>query len=266
MSTHRAYPPQWGARFSERFMDPSVVAAYVHRPPYSDATLDFLIRLITDGPSVVLDVGCGPGNLARPLAQRVERVDAVDISPGMITLGKSLPGGDNPRLHWHVGRGEDVPPHPPYALITAGSSLHWMPWEVALPRFVDALTPNGLLAIVGNFDAPAPWRDAMRAIIPRYSLNTGFVPIEIDDELESRGLFRKHGRMDLAPTPFFQSIDDFIEGQHSMSSLSRDVMEADAVAGFDAEVRAALAPHATDGMIEQGVVATIIWGKPLRKQ
>ncbi len=266
MSAPPNYPDQWSARYSERFMDPSVIAAYVHRPPYSDALLDFLTRLITDEPRAVLDVGCGPGNLARPLAQRVARVDAVDISPGMIALGRSLPGGDDPRLHWYVGRAEDAPLQPPYALITAGSSLHWMQWEDLLPRFADALTPNGMLAIVGNFDAPAPWREAMRAIIPRYSLNHGFKPIEIDDELESRGLFVKHGREDLAPTPFMQSVDDFIEWMHSMSSFSRDVMTPDAVAGFDAEVRAALAPHATDGQVESGVVATIIWGKPLRKQ
>lgn len=266
MSAHREYPAQWGAQFSERFTDPSVIAAYVHRPPYSAATLDFLIGLITDEPRAVLDVGCGPGNLARPLAQRVGRVDAVDISPGMIALGKTLPGGDHPRLRWYVGPAEDVPLHPPYALITAGSSLHWMPWEVLLPRFADALTPNGLLAIVGNFDAPAPWREAMRAIIPRYSLNHGFVPIEIDDELESRGLFHKRGRVDLAPTPFVQSVDEFIEELHSMSAFSRDVMTPDAVAGFDAEVRDALAPYVTDGRVERGIVATIIWGEPLRKQ
>ena len=42
---------------------------------------------------------------------------------------------------------ETAPLDPPYALVTAGESLHWMAWEVVLPRFAAALVPGGLLAI-----------------------------------------------------------------------------------------------------------------------
>ncbi|MBV9278962.1 MAG: class I SAM-dependent methyltransferase, partial [Chloroflexi bacterium] len=51
-------------------------------------------------PRVVLDAGCGTGDVARPLAPLVDRVDAVDISAGMIERGRRLPGGENPAITW----------------------------------------------------------------------------------------------------------------------------------------------------------------------
>ncbi len=260
-----ARPEFWGARHSERFTDPSIIAAYRYRPPYPDALIDRLISLITDEPCAVLDVGCGPGNVARPLLPHVARVDAVDVSPGMIELGKMLPGGDDPRLRWFVGRAEDVPLHPPYALITAGASLHWMDWEVALPRFHGALTPNGHLAIVGVDEADEPWTPAIRAIIPRYSTNPDFQPFDLIGELERRGLFRRVGDYQTERVPLVRSVSDFIEWFHSMSSFSRDLMAPDAVAAFDAELRATVAPFVRGGFLDTHIVGRVTWGKPLRK-
>lgn len=260
-------PTFWGAGYSERFTDASVIAAYRHRPPYPAALIDRLTALITDEPRAVLDVGCGPGNLARLLLPHVTRVDAVDLSPGMIALGKTLPGGNDPRLRWFVGRAEDVPLDPPYALVAAGASLHWMDWEVALPRFANALTPNGQLAIVGVDEwAGEPWTPAIRAIIPRYSTNPDFAPFDLIAELERRMLFETHGEYTTEPTPLVRSVEGFIEWFHSMSSFSRDLMTPDAVAAFDAEVTSAVAPYVRDGLLETHNVGRMTWGKPLRRQ
>jgi SAM-dependent methyltransferase len=261
-----ARPEYWGARHSHRFTDPSVIAAYRSRPPYPDALLALLAGFITDEPRAVLDVGCGPGNLARALLPYVARVDAADMSPGMIALGKTLPGGDDPRLRWFVGKAEDVPLHPPYALITAGASLHWMDWEVALPRFADALTPNGSLAIVGVDEANEPWTPATREIIPRYSTNPDFAPFDLIGELERRGLFRKIGDYTTEPLPLVRSVADFIEWFHSMSSFSRDLMTPEAVTAFDAELRDAIAPYLRDGLLTTHFVGRVTWGKPLAKR
>lgn len=261
-----ARPPFWGTQHAERFTDPSVVAAYRSRPEYPDTLLDLLVGLITDEPRAVLDVGCGPGNLARSLLPYVARVDAVDISPGMIALGKTLSGGDDPRLHWFVGKAEEAPLHPPYALITAGASLHWMDWEVALPRFADALTPNGSLAIVGVDEANEPWTPATREIIPRYSTNPDFQPFDLIGELERRGLFRKVGEYTTKPVSLARSVTDFIEWYHSMSSFSRDLMTPEAVAAFDAELRDAVAPYLRAGLLDTHIVGRVTWGKPLTKQ
>lgn len=260
-----ARPEFWGAPHSERFADPSVIAAYRSRPAYPDTLLERLVALIADEPRALLDVGCGPGNLARVLLPYVARVDAIDMSPGMIALGKTLPGGDDPRLNWFIGKAEETPLHPPYALITAGASLHWMDWEVALPRFAEALTPNGALAIVGVDEADEPWTPAIREIIPRYSTNPDFASFDLIGELERRRLFQKTGEYTTGPVPLVRSVTDFIEWFHSMSSFSRDLMTPDAVTAFDAELREIIAPYLRDGLLTTHIVGRVTWGKPLRK-
>ena len=77
----------------------------------------------------VLDVGCGPGKIARTLVDHVDGVDAVDFSQEMIRVGKSLINGDHPNLQWISGRVEEVRLYPPYDMVTAGASIHWMEWE-----------------------------------------------------------------------------------------------------------------------------------------
>ena len=56
-----------------------VAGAYRHRPPYPAEVFDTLEQIITDRPRRVLDIGAGEGALARPLARRVDQVDAVDL-------------------------------------------------------------------------------------------------------------------------------------------------------------------------------------------
>jgi 2-polyprenyl-3-methyl-5-hydroxy-6-metoxy-1,4-benzoquinol methylase len=59
------------------FRHPGMADAYRHRPPYPDEVFDILDRIITDRPRRVLDIGAGEGALARPLAGRVDHVDAM---------------------------------------------------------------------------------------------------------------------------------------------------------------------------------------------
>jgi len=37
-------------------------------------------------------------------------------------------------LRWLYGHVEDIALDPPYSLVTAGESLHWMEWTIVLPR------------------------------------------------------------------------------------------------------------------------------------
>src|SRR5690348_17658299 len=78
-----------------------------------------------------------------------------------------LPQPPNPTLFPYtlLFRSEQAPLDPPYALITAGASLHWMAWQVVLPRIRQALTPHGMLAIIYDELLPLPWDDALRSVI-----------------------------------------------------------------------------------------------------
>lgn len=101
-------PAYWGAEYATWFRDAGVVAAYRYRPPYPDEVFDVLMGLVVDSPKVVLDIGAGTGGIARRLAGMVERVDAVDFSPGMIEEGQGLPGGGHPNLCWIMGKVEEA--------------------------------------------------------------------------------------------------------------------------------------------------------------
>jgi SAM-dependent methyltransferase len=161
-------PDFLGPQFASAFQDASVVQAYSKRPPYPNDLFPLLAGLIAGERPVVLDVGAGTGDIARPLARLVERVDAVDWSPQMIARGRELPGGDASRVRWIQGRAEEATLDPPYGLVTAGQSLHWLDWDMLMPRLRDALTPGGCVAIIERFFLHGePWSDDLRVLIRR---------------------------------------------------------------------------------------------------
>ncbi len=256
-------PAHLGPRYGAQFADISVVTAYDQRPPYPAELFALLTGLITATPRTVLDAGCGSGDLARPLAALVDRVDAVDPSAAMLARGRTRPGGDAANLRWLRGTIEDAPFQPPYALITAGESLHWMEWSVALPRFCEALGPTGTLAIVGRDTPDRPWAAAELRLIRRYTTNREFQPYDLLAELTARQLFRELGRNRTAPAPFHQSIDAYIESLHSRNGFSRARMTEAAADTFDAAIRAVITPFAQEGILHMSVVGTVIWGEPL---
>ena len=222
-----------------------------------------LARLITEEPRTVLDMGCGTGDIARNLLDYVERIDAVDISLPMMEKGKRMPGGDSPKIRWLHGRAEDVDLDPPYTLVTAGQSIHWMDWDIVMPRFQQVLTPRGFLVILGPEELPASWADSLRAIIKRYSTNQGYKPVDLIAELEQRHLFEKAGEIQTSAVPFRQPVNEYIEAYHAKSSLSRDHMSHESAVAFDREMGDMLAPYADDGEITVQVVGHLVWGKPL---
>jgi ubiquinone/menaquinone biosynthesis C-methylase UbiE len=256
-------PAFLGPQVAAAFQDPSVVQAYLRRPPYPTTLIEKLVELMAGSSHAALDVGTGTGDVARRLAPYTARVDAVDWSAGMIALGQQLHGGDDPRIHWIQGRIEEVALDPPYGLITAGGSLHWMDWYAALPRFAALLEPRGFLAIVDRDEREPPWREALKPVYRRYSTNQDWRPYDLIQELESRGLFRQTGTWRTEPVPFTPTVEEYIEHHHSMSGFSRERMGPVAQA-FDDELRSILLPHAdTEGALHLHIVGTVEWGMPL---
>lgn len=255
-------PRHLGPEYGAQFQDAAIVAAYPTRPPYPAAVFETLSELATFQPRAILDIGCGTGDVARLLAPLVERLDAVDASARMIALGKTLPDGNAPNLRWIVSAVETAPLEPPYALITAGESLHWMDWPVVMPSFRDALAPGAYLAIAERSEGHSPWRDDLLRLIVRYTTNKDFQPYNLISELQSRGLFSKVGERTTEPYPFEQPISAYVESIHSRNGFSRDRMSPADADAFDSAVRDLIAPYSRDGMLRLEISATVIWGVP----
>jgi len=253
-------PEDWRTYFADTFKDQRVVEAYRHRPPYPHEVFAILTDLITDEPRTVLDVGAGSGDIARHLVNVARRVDAVDFSPHMIERGKQLPNGVAPQLQWISGKVEEVPLAPPYVLITAGSSIHWLEWEKAFPLFRSILIPGGSLALVYRKTLPMPWDADVRKLRAQFLPWRDHSAAHVAEELEAHGLFHKHGERETAPVPFFQAIDDFIEGLHS--HFSQEHLGPQQAADFDQQMRTLLLHYHNDGILPLQVVGFVIWGTP----
>jgi SAM-dependent methyltransferase len=256
-----AKPRHLGPEYASQFADEGVDDAYLLRPPYPDETFDVLERLSAGASRRVLDLGAGTGDLARPLARRGFTVDAVDVSARMIARGRTLPGGDSPRVRWHLGRAEDPPPDPPYALVVAGQAFPWFEWDVVLEHCRDSLEPRGVVALVERAERAVPWEDVLKALIVVRSTNREYRPYDLLEELRRRGLFEVVGRVETALVPFSQSVSDYVEAMHSRNGFTRARMGA-AADLFDGEARGLLAPHAVDGVLHLFIGAEITWGRP----
>lgn len=256
-------PPHLTRENASRFQDQSVVDNYPLRLPYPAAIFERLVALIRDTPRTVLDVGTGTGELARPLAARVERVDAVDPSAAMIVAGKRAPGGNRPNLRWIEGYAEDATVFPTYGLITTGDSLHWMDWEVVLPRFHDLLTPRGRLAIVHRSEVAPPWQEGLDELIETYSTTKNFLKgFDLIATLESWRLFATDGTFETAPVAYQQTVEEYILTFHSRSSFSPEKMPPGDLAAFDDALRNLVLPFSERGLLTLRTVGSIVWGYP----
>jgi 2-polyprenyl-3-methyl-5-hydroxy-6-metoxy-1,4-benzoquinol methylase len=111
--------------------------AYYHR---------LLLRQLPRPCRRALDVGCGAGAFAARLAQRSERVDALDRSAEMIEEAKRrTPGNVNCVLADVLA---DPLPGEDYDAIFSISALHHLPLPEVLPVLAAALRPGGVLAAI----------------------------------------------------------------------------------------------------------------------
>lgn len=255
-------PKHLGPEHAGVFKNRSVAQAYVHRAPYPDEVYSLLYSLMVDTPRIVLDIGCGTGEIARRLAPDVERIDAVDPSEAMLEVGRTLPGGAHSNLSWVCSTAEEFDCPSTYGLIITAESLGWLDWEIVFPKLSRALSPNGRLVVVVRGHTAAWDAGTLDGIVPRYSTNRDFVAFDPVGELEQHGFFAVQDRLTTQPVPMNQSVDDYIEFWHSRSGFSRERMGREEAARFDGEVRRLVTPWNTAGMLRYDAIVHLVWGVP----
>jgi SAM-dependent methyltransferase len=259
-----ARPAFLGRSNADAFLLDDVACAYHGRPAYPEALIDALLERLPAGAPRVLELGCGTGELSRRLAlrvERVQRVDAVDVSQEMLRVGGSEPGGVAETLHWHCAPGEDfVPPEPPGLVVTA-DSIHWMEWERLFPRLVPRLAPRARLAVVSR-DFEQPWQEELTAQIVRFSVIEDWEPFDAVTGLVDQGYLELEERVRIAARPVTQSLAGYLDQLHSMASLARPRL-GERSAEFDREVCSLLEPWLdARGELRYAVGASVAFGIP----
>lgn len=123
-----------------------------HRPAYPDELIDQACRVAGIGSGdLVLEVGCGSGQLTRSLAGRGLRVTALEPGTSLISLARqNLEGAGE--VEFVNAQFEDAQrPRERFRAVFSASAFHWADPEVSWQRAADVLVPGGTLALVQYF-------------------------------------------------------------------------------------------------------------------
>ncbi|MFI6407636.1 class I SAM-dependent methyltransferase [Streptomyces sp. NPDC050548] len=129
-----------------------------------------------DADDTVLDLGCGTGQLAVPLAPQVRSVIGMDPEPDMLRLAGETAAGQGVRnVTWVLGADSDVPAlgallgPGSLAMTVIGQALHWMRHEELFPALAPLFRTGGGVAVVANgtplWLQDRAWSRALRACL-----------------------------------------------------------------------------------------------------
>lgn len=114
--------------------------------------VELLARIPVADPASVVDLGCGPGNLTRLLAQRWPdaEVTGVDSSPAMIERAREAGEG----VQWRLGDVRDWAGEAD--VVVSNATLQWVPGHLdLLPRLAAGAGEVFAFQVPGNFAEPS---------------------------------------------------------------------------------------------------------------
>ncbi len=246
-----------------------------YRPGYPEAFFDHVAaRFGLDGTGRLLDLGCGTGQLALPLAGRFEEVVGMDPEPEMLAeaaAGARTAGVRN--ATWIEGGSADLEALQPrlgrFRLVTMGSSFHWMDREATSRALAGMVIPGGGIVVtgIGSFwTGTNPWQRAVRAVIQRWLGGTRRAgggtyaePAERHEAVIARSPF---GRLETYRLEYGRDWDigGIVGHLYSTSFCSLAVLGARRE-GFEADLRRTLLAINPDGVFHEDVVldALLAW-------
>jgi SAM-dependent methyltransferase len=136
----------------------------------ADQAAELAAQLWLTESDLLLDLGCGTGQLTAPLLPHCAGAVAVDPEPGMLAglRDRGLPG-----VVCVLGADTDLPLLarllPPVGAVVVGNALHWMDEAATLAAAAALLRPGGGLAVVTQgpplWLGAAPWQQAVRSVL-----------------------------------------------------------------------------------------------------
>ena len=142
----------------------SAAAHYLQgRPAYAPALFrDVAMLCGLDGTGRLLDLGCGPGQLATAFRPTVAEAIGMDPEPEMLALATRLARDAGLDITFRHGSSQDLTPElGPLRLVTIGRAFHWMDRVETAKRLAGMLAPEGALVLFQTRHPDVPdnaWR------------------------------------------------------------------------------------------------------------
>ncbi|MFJ7590259.1 class I SAM-dependent methyltransferase [Streptomyces sp. NPDC097617] len=222
------------------------------RPAYPEAVYAHIRKCFRlDGTQHVLDLGCGPGTLAIPLAQYAAVVHAVDPEPAMVAEGLKLAEARSAvNIAWQVADASRLLDLglPKIMVCTMGRAFGWMDRSQVLADLDRVITPDGGLAFVSSVAPaePPPWLKVIEKVGadylgPDYRTRYGPAagPAEGPDGLLAASAF-SHLEAAVFEQALEFTLEELVGLQFSFSYTSPDVL-GDRQAAYEADLRSELA-------------------------
>ncbi|GHG09473.1 MULTISPECIES: class I SAM-dependent methyltransferase [Amycolatopsis] len=221
------------------------------------------------GDDVVLDLGCGTGQLTRALAPRVGAVLGMDPEPAMLTQGRRATVEAN--VSWLLGADSDVGAlaavlgRGRLAAVTVAQALHWMDHERLFATVRPLLRPGGGVAVVTNGEPlwlqDTAWSAALWEVLAAYLGTPVHRTCGTDDASQERYAtalaaagYVVHSTVVEYSAPL--SVEELAGGV--FSAMSPEQLPApDARPAFTERIRAAVTPH---GPLRERVRVRVLTG------
>jgi SAM-dependent methyltransferase len=221
---------------------------------------------------LALDLGCGTGQAAVPLARHARAVLALDPEPDMLVgLRARLDAQGVTNVLPALAADRDLSVIETVyagllAVVTVANALHWMDAEQVFTRTRRLLRDGGGLVIVSQgppmWLSDSDWSRELRAVLQDWTGGSVSASCGTDrDTLEQRvHALRDCGyeRVEVIEHPYEAEIDlGYVVG-HLRSAMSESVLAPDRQPEFEARVHAALEPHLRAGPLVERIDATAV--------
>lgn len=150
-----------------------------------------------------LEVGCGTGDFARLLAERCERVLAIDLSPRMVEVARDRSKG-HPNIEYAVADASSWEfPEECFDCVASIMTLHHLPLAPTVSKITGALKPGGTLLLLDLYQAQSviDYLSGALGFAASRALNlakTGSFANHQSPEVQRA--WEEHGRTDTYPT------------------------------------------------------------------
>lgn len=222
-----------------------------YRPMYPYEVIQYLTStFLLNGKGTLLDVGCGPGQMAIRLSGSFENVIGVDKEKEMIEEAKRL-ADPKSNITWHHCDIDSFLRRLkcPIKLVTLAKSFHWLDRTAFLENIFPFIEEDGGIAIIDDYDSDyslEDWQIVFQEVVTKwYGDNRRAGTSTYSHPLQSHKKVIQHSRFqsesfECLPVTYKWSPESIIGHHYSLSYGLKQFLQGHSDE-FEADVRQTLA-------------------------